>query len=97
MSDSGSMPTSDQGVLYNQAVSLEESLLACFTGSMDSNWEFDIVMMGSSIFLIMSPWIHKSLYSKVRTELNLNCVWTYKLTGLANNCKATFTDALPLS
>lgn len=37
MSDSGSMPTSDQGVLYNQAVSLEESLLACFTGSMDSN------------------------------------------------------------
>lgn len=64
---------------------------------MGNNWRFGIAVIGSSILLIMSPWIHKSPYSKVRTELNLNCVWIHKLTGLANNCRLAFTDALPLS
>lgn len=66
MSDSGSMPTSEQGVLHNQA-GLEESVLACFLGSMDNNWQFGIIIMGSSI-LLWDPGTKNHL--TVKSELN---------------------------
>lgn len=45
----------------------------------------------------MNPWVYKSPYSKVRPELNLDCVCTHKVTGLANNCTglANFHGCLP--
>lgn len=80
------MPTSDQGMPYRMPGSIfGEILLSVFSGSMDNNWQFGIVIMGSSVLLLMNPWMYKSPYSRVRPELNLDCVWTHKVTGLANN------------
>lgn len=85
------MPTSDQGMSYYMLGSIfGEILLSVFSSaeswSMDNNRQFGIVIMGSSVLLLTNPWIYKSPYSKVRPELNLDCVWTHKVTGLANNC-----------
>lgn len=97
-SDSGSMPTSDQGMSCCMPGSIfGEILLSVFSGSMDNNWQFGIVIIGSSVLLLMNPCIYKSPYSKVRPKLNLDCVWTHKVTALANNCRSTFMAALPLS
>lgn len=67
------------------------------SGSMDNNWQFGIVIIGSSVLLLMNTCIYKSPYSKVRPKLNLDCVWTHKVTALANNWRSTFLAALPLS
>lgn len=98
MSNSGSMPTSGQGTPYCMPSSIfEEILLSVFSGSMDNNRQLGIVIVGPSVLLLMSPWIYKSPCSKATPELNLDSVWTHKVTGLANNCRPTFMDALPLS